>query len=106
MSNSNPYDIPQEFQGIRKSLLDTNITPEISFMSPNIGWQTEPTVTDKVRELELTETKYKEAVATMIVNYGKNGRTIAGLIDEHNTLMQMIIRVCEYYHFTLFPKDN
>jgi len=38
-----------------------------------------------------------EARATMLVNFGRDGRTIKGLIEGNETLTQMIVMVFEYY---------
>ena len=39
----------------------------------------------------------KEGKATMIVNFGENGRTWKGLIDHTDSLTAMIIKVFRYY---------
>ena len=39
-----------------------------------------------------------EAKATMIINYGDEGRTIAGLVNNSDSLITMMLKVLEYYH--------
>lgn len=58
----------------------------------------ESKMTDKERELG-------EARATMLVNYGDEGKAIKGLCNERDSLVQMVFKVFCYYHDQL-KKDK
>lgn len=47
----------------------------------------------------------EEAKMTFIVNFGENGKCHAGLINEKDTLTQMIVSTFEFYENKL-KKDN
>ena len=55
-----------------------------------------------VRELESEQTdrhtQLKQARATMLVNWGREGKTVPGLISENMKLDQMVCEVFQYYH--------
>ena len=40
---------------------------------------------------------YAESKATMIVNFGENGKAVPGLFNDDDRLLVMIIKVIEYY---------
>lgn len=58
----------------------------------------ESKMSDKEKELG-------EARATMLLNYGDEGKTIKGLCDGRDTLIQMIFKVFSFYHDKL-KKDK
>lgn len=56
---------------------------------------------EQVKEIEEKEIDYTLdiIIATLLVNYGKKGRCIPGLITgEEMPKVQMLINVCEFYH--------
>lgn len=56
----------------------------------DIGWKTPNQIEDIQEELS-------QAKATMIVNYGNNGKCKSELINTNDTLIKMIIDVCTWY---------
>jgi len=46
-----------------------------------------------------------EAIATMIVNFGKNGECRPGLITGNENILQMVVTVFEFYEMEL-QKSN
>ncbi len=56
------------------------------------------TLSDKVKELEermeAVKKELNEARATMLVNFGPNGRTIPGMLKPEDRLSQMIVVLC------------
>ena len=68
------------------------------------------TLSSKVRQLEerwsFLERVVGEIEATMLVNFGEQGRTIPNLIKETDTPLQMVINTIQHYQDNLNKKDK
>jgi hypothetical protein len=49
-------------------------------------------------EIDKMKAELTQAKLTMVVNYGPEGKTIKGLVEQNQTMEQMIVSVCQYYH--------
>lgn len=51
----------------------------------------------QIKDLEICKQTYGEIRATMLVNFGPEGRTMKGLCEEKDSPLAMVIKVLEYY---------
>lgn len=48
-------------------------------------------------EIEQKNRDYGQSRATLLVNFGPDGRNTPDVVAKTDTLMQMIVKVCEFY---------